>query len=138
MTALVARPGNERRTHAAGTCYSFYCYCLPGGRPEPAPPARAYAYVQAHLLACTTEVDLTKGRLTRFATDSGIELAATFVEENQRRREAAFERLFQAVIRDQVEIVIVPSLLHLMVLGSPGHIKGYFEAATGAHVMAMY
>ncbi|TDO29490.1 hypothetical protein EV643_14811 [Kribbella sp. VKM Ac-2527] len=85
---------------------------------------------------CTSEVNRTKERLTRFAAASNLELAAIFVEEDT-RSPAAFGRLLDAVIRDQVEVVLLPSMLHLIVLGDPGHIKDYFEAATGARVVTM-
>jgi hypothetical protein len=85
---------------------------------------------------CKSEVNRTKERLTRFAAASDLELAAIFVEEDP-QRPAAFERLLQAVIQDQVEVVLLPSMLHLIVLGDPGHIKDYFEAATGARVVTM-
>ena len=136
MTATVVRTPDGQLVHASGTCCSLSCTCGPDRRQSIEQP-RAYAYLRAHLLVCTTEVNLTKGRLTRFAATSGLELAATFVEEDP-RRPAAFERLFQAVIRDEVEVVLLPSILHLMVLGSPAHIKGYIEAATGARVITIY
>lgn len=82
------------------------------------------------------EVNRTKERMVQFAADTGLELVGTFVEEDP-RRPAAFERLFQAVVSDEIEIVILPSLLHMMVLGSPMHIKDYFEAATGAQVVTV-
>ncbi|TDW21619.1 hypothetical protein [Kribbella kalugense] len=94
----------------------------------------AYAYLCAYLLPCASEVNRTKERLNAFAAASGLELAATFVEDDA-RRPLAFERFFRAVVRDQVEVVLLPSLLHVMVLGSPGRIREYFEAATEARIV---
>ncbi|MEV4261345.1 hypothetical protein [Kribbella sp. NPDC049584] len=136
MTATVVRPGGQQRIHASGACYSLSCSCSPKDLHQPIAHSRAYAYLREHLLVCISEVNRTKERLAQFAADSGIELAGTFVEEDP-RRPAAFERLLQAVTRDEVEVVLLPSLLHLAVLGSPGSIKGYFEAATGARVITM-
>ncbi|TQJ12439.1 hypothetical protein FB475_5385 [Kribbella jejuensis] len=39
-------------------------------------------------------------------------------------------------MRDQVSVVLVPSLLHLMMLGS-ARVKEYFEAATEARVVSV-
>jgi hypothetical protein len=54
--------GNGQRVHAADTCYSFYCYCLPRDRRQHEQRLRAYAYVRAHLLGCGSEVTRTKER----------------------------------------------------------------------------
>lgn len=136
MTATVVRPADPQRTHASGTCYSLSCACSLRDRRRPIARSRAYAYLREHLLMGVAEVNRTKERMVQFAADTGLELVGTFVEEDP-RRPAAFERLFQAVVSDEIEIVILPSLLHMMVLGSPMHIKDYFEAATGAQVVTV-
>jgi hypothetical protein len=97
---------------------------------------QAYAYLRRHLLMFESEVNRTKQRLTYFAVESGFELSATFVEEVE-TGPLAFERLLQAVIRDKVEVVILPSMLHFAVLGAPTHVKDYFEAATEARVVTI-
>jgi hypothetical protein len=137
MTATVVRTPDGQRVHASGTCYSLCCACGPDDRRQSVVRPRAYAYLREHLLVCASEVNRTKERLANFATGSDLDLAAVFVEEDA-RRPAAFGRLLDAVIRDEVGVVLLPSMLHLMVLGSPGHIKDYFEAATGARVITMY
>jgi hypothetical protein len=81
-------------------------------------------------------VTRTRERLAAYAADAELELAATFVEEDWLRL-SAFERLFQATIRDQVEVVLLPSILHFTVLGSPRWIKPSFETITGARIVAM-
>lgn len=97
---------------------------------------RAYAYLCEDLLVCRSEVNRTKERLARFAAKSNLELAAVFVVQDTRST-AAFGRLFEAVLRDEVKVVLVPSVLHLMVLGSPTRIRKYFEAATEARVITL-
>lgn len=97
---------------------------------------RAYAYARKHLLMVEAEVSHTKERLTSFARESGLELAAIFIEQIE-TRPSAFERMLRAVIRDKVEVVILPSMLHFAVLGAPTNVKQYFEAASGARVVTM-
>lgn len=124
------------QTAASHVCYALRCSCGPKDRRQPAERPRAYAYLRAHLLVCTSEVNRTKEHLTAFAKTSGLELAATFVEDDPRRPLLAFERFFHAVMRDQVKVVLVPSLLHLVALGSP-RMKEYFEATTQAQVQVL-
>ncbi|GAA1118279.1 hypothetical protein GCM10009630_15000 [Kribbella jejuensis] len=128
------RPGS--RTAASHVCDAPRCSCGSEDRRQPAVRPRAYAYLRAHLLVSTSEVNRTKERLTAFAAASGFELAATFVEDDPERPLLGFERFFQAVMRDQVSVVLVPSLLHLMMLGS-ARVKEYFEAATEARVVSV-
>ena len=95
---------------------------------------RAYAYARKYLLMYESVFALEKMRLESFAESAGYNLAAVFVEEIDTPL-AAFGRLLEAVIQDQVEYVVIPSMLHFMTLGSPNNIKEYFEAATGARVI---
>ena len=134
-------PVRSQRREAGGQstyhlCYSLTCNCGPEQRRKDVELPRAYAYLCEELLVCRSEVNRTKERLARLAASSNLELAAVFVGEDI-RSSAAFGRLFEAVVRDHVRVVLVPSALHLMVLGSPRRIKEYFEAATGASVIAM-
>ena len=135
MTAVM-RTRDAPPVHATGTCYSLSCNCGPDADRQSVELPRAYAYVRAHLLVCKSEVNRTKERLSAFATTSALDLAAIFVEEGT-RSPAAFGRLLDAVIRDQVEVVLLPSMLHLTTLGSPRCIRTYFEVATGARVLAL-
>jgi hypothetical protein len=125
--------GGQSTSHA---CDPHLCSCGPRQRREPVELPRAYAYLCEGLLVCRSEVNRTKERLARFAAGSNLELAAVFVGQDTRST-AAFGRLVEAVVRDQVKVVLVPSVLHLMVLGSPRRIKKYFEAATEAKVITM-
>ncbi|MEV6266700.1 hypothetical protein AB0L64_06025 [Kribbella sp. NPDC051936] len=135
MTAAM-HTRDAQRVHATGNCYSLTCSCGPDDRPQSVELRRAYAYVRAHLLVCMSEVNRTRERLSAFAATSGLDLAAIFVEDGTRSA-AAFGRLLDAVVRDQVEVVLLPSMLHLMTLGSPRCIRTYFEVATGAQVLAL-
>lgn len=135
MTAAM-RTRDAQRVQVTGNCDSLTSRCGPDDRHQSVELPRAYAYVRPHLLVCKSEVNRTKERLSAFATTSGLDLAAIFVEDGT-RSPAAFGRLVDAVIRDQVEVVLLPSMLHLMTLGSPRCIRNYFEAATGARVLAL-
>ncbi|MGW5188952.1 hypothetical protein ACWEOO_06840 [Kribbella sp. NPDC004138] len=126
----------RRRIHTAGNCYSLTCNCEPADRKQAAKRPRAYAYMCGPLLICQPEVTRTRQLLTAYAASAGLELAAIFVEEDWLCL-SAFERLLQATIRDKVEIILLPSMLHFSVLGSPRSIKPSFEAVTGARVVTM-
>lgn len=123
-----------RFPNVSGDGYSLFGGCSIR-RPESVPyRPRAYAYIRKHLLMCESVLALERLRLESFAKSAGYDLAAVFVEDSG-PSPVTFGRLMQAVIQDEVEYVILPSMLHFMVLGSPNNIKGYFEAATGARVM---
>lgn len=136
MTTAVRARG-QQPAPTAGIGYSLSRNFGPAEHGHSVERPRAYAYLREHLLVCASEVSRTKQHLTAFASTSNLELAATFVEE-ETRSPAAFGRLFDAVVRDQVQVVLVPSMLHLMVLGSPRTIREYFEAAAGVRVLAAY
>jgi hypothetical protein len=95
---------------------------------------RAYAYARKHLLMYQPVFALAKLHLESFAKVTGYDLAAVFVEEINSPN-AAFGQLLNAVIQDEVEYVILPSMLHFMTIGSPNNTRKYFEAATGARVI---
>ena len=124
------------RVHTAGNCYSLTCDCEPADRKQAVRGPRAYAYVCGPLLICQPQISRTRERLTAYAADAGLELAAVFVEEDWLCL-SAFERLFQATVRDQVEVILLPSMLHFTVLGSPRRIKPSFEAVTGARIVTI-
>lgn len=60
---------------------------------------------------------------------------ATIFTEEVETSPSAFEALIDAVIRDEVTAVVIPSMLHLAILSAPAAIKAHFEHATGARVM---
>ena len=131
-------PGRERSklVDTSGNCFSLTCNCRRDDRKQAANRTRAYAYVSGPLLICQPEVTRTRECLTTYAADAGLQLVAVFVEDDWLCL-SAFERLFQATIRDQVEVILLPSMLHFMILGSPGSIKLSFEAVTGARIVTM-
>ena len=99
---------------------------------------RAYAYMRRHLLMYDSELEQARERISYFAETAGYELAAVFVEEiDTWPVPVAFERLLQAIVLDKAEVVILPSMLHFLVLGTPQHIRQYFESATGAKVVCI-
>jgi hypothetical protein len=131
-------PGGEhgRRVHTAGNCYSLTCNCGRDDRKQVGRRPRAYAYLCVPLLICQPQVARSRERLATYAVDAGLELAAAFIEEDWLCL-SAFERLFQATIRDKVEVILLPSMLHFTVLGSPRSIKSSFEVVTGARVVTI-
>jgi hypothetical protein len=94
--------------------------------------------MRRHLLMYDQELEQARERISYFAAAIGYQLAAVFVEEvDTWPVPVAFERLLQAVALDKVEVVILPSMLHFMVLGGPTRIREYFESATGAKVVCI-
>ena len=91
-------------------------------------------YARRHLLMTDDELGDTKERLKYFARVKGFVLGTVYVEEVE-TSPAAFQDLVEAVNRQEVTAVVVPSMLHLAVLSAPATIKDYFERATGARVM---
>jgi hypothetical protein len=87
-----------------------------------------------HLLMTGDELEGVKGGLASFASCEGFRLKTIYVEQLV-TMPAAFEALVEAVHRDQVAAVVLPSMLHLAVLGAPLEIKDIFERATGARVL---
>jgi hypothetical protein len=91
-------------------------------------------YVRAHLLMTPAELVGIKDQLVAFAAAEGYTLGRVFTEHAHTVPEA-FRELVDAVIRDKVEAVVVPSLHHLGVLGSPLQVKDDVEFGTGARVL---
>lgn len=95
----------------------------------------ALGYARKHLLMVESEVSRTKEeRLAYFAETAGYRLGEIFIEEVQ-TWPSAFEALIEAARIEKPSAVILPSLLHFAVLGSPATIKGHFEHLTGAKVV---
>ena len=91
-------------------------------------------YLRKHLLMTDEELDDTKERLAHFAHVEGFAMGLIFIEEVQ-TAPRAFQALIEAVIRDEVAAVVIPSMLHLAVLSAPTAIRDHFEHATGARIM---
>jgi hypothetical protein len=79
-------------------------------------------YVRAHLLMTAAELVQIKDQLVTFAQAEGFTLGKVYTE-HAHTFPAAFEALVQAVRRDEVRAVVVPSLQHLGVLGAPQKVK---------------
>ncbi len=93
-------------------------------------------YIRQHLLMTLTEVRYAKERLAYFAQQQGFRLGSVYVEQIE-TWPTAFEALLADAMRDSVRGVLVPSMLHFAVLGSPATIKGHFEHLTGTRVFAV-
>ncbi|MGW6279983.1 hypothetical protein [Kribbella sp. NPDC055071] len=96
----------------------------------------ALAYARRHLLMCESEVSCTKERLGYFARVAGFALGAVYVEEVQ-SCPASFEALIHAALLQRPRAILVPSLLHLAVLGAPTTITRHVERLTGAQVIVV-
>jgi hypothetical protein len=91
-------------------------------------------YVRAHLLMTKTELADIKDELGRFAENLGYSLGRVFVERID-QVPAAFAALLEVIEQDRPEAVVVPSALHLAVLGLPPKIMYYLHAVTGTRVL---
>ncbi len=74
--------------------------------------------------------------MAEFAQKESFSMGFTYVEEPG-TSPAAFEALFESVKRYEVTAVVLPSLLHLAVLGPSHDIRNSFERATGARVLLL-
>ena len=95
----------------------------------------ALGYARKHLLVVESEVCRTRERLASFAQVAGLRLGGVYVEEVQ-TWPTAFEELIEAALNEKPRVLLVPSLIHLAVLGAPTRIKSHVERLTGARVLA--
>lgn len=93
-----------------------------------------FAYVRAHLLMSETELSDLKKDLAAFARTEGFTLRTIYVEQVE-SVPAAFQALMEAVRREDVKTVLVPSLHHLAVVGEPLAMKEHLEHHTSAKVL---
>lgn len=91
-------------------------------------------YLHKHLLATQDELAHVQERFEHFARLEGFGLGAVYVEEIE-TAPAAFETLVHTIDRLDAAAIVLPSLLHLAVLGAPATIKHHFEHLTGARVL---
>ena len=91
-------------------------------------------YVRRHLLMTDAELVAVRQRITQFAFEEGFALGTVYIEEVE-TVPAAFEALVAAASDDEVSAVVVPTLLHLAVLGAPRDLKMHFEYCTGTRVL---
>ncbi len=93
-----------------------------------------FGYVRLHLLMTETELADTKERLHYFAHVEGFTLGTVFVEQAH-TVPAGFEALIAAVKHYEARAVVVPSLQHLAVLGTPPALRDYVQSVTGVPVL---
>jgi hypothetical protein len=75
-------------------------------------------YIRPHLLMTDDELAVTKAVLARFAEHEGYALGTVFTEHSQ-SAPTAFMAMIDTADRDGAVAVVVPSPLHLAVLGGP-------------------
>ena len=93
-------------------------------------------YVRRDLLVTDGQVNQLERQMARFAQTGGYSMGSTYVEKPG-TWPAAFEALVGSVNRYELTAVVLPSILHFAVLGSPLNIKETFERATGARVLIL-
>ncbi len=93
-----------------------------------------FGYLRLHLLMTETELTDTKERLHYFAQCEGYSLGTVFVEQDH-TVPAGFEALIAAVKHYDARAVVVPSLQHLAVLGTPPALRAYVQSVTGVPVL---
>jgi hypothetical protein len=103
---------------------------------DDAKPQRALGYLRKHLLMTGAEVRDAEERLAYFARVEGFKLDEVYIEEIE-TWPAAFERLVDAAASDELNAVLLPSMLHFAVLGPHADIKRYFEHLTRTRVLAV-
>ncbi len=91
-------------------------------------------YARVHLLMNAAELGWLKERLAAFAQAEGFALGTVFTE-HAHTAPAGFHALIEAVKRYEARAIVVPSLRHLAVLGSPPTLERYVERCTGARVL---
>lgn len=91
-------------------------------------------YVRVHLLMTPAELVGIKDQLLAFAVAEGFTLGNVFMEQIHTAPDA-FRALIDCVLHDGPEAVVVPSLQHLGVLGSPLQVKEDVERGTGVRVL---
>lgn len=93
-----------------------------------------FGYLRAHLLMTQTELADTKDRLAYVAHTEGYALGTVFIEHLP-TVPAAFAALIEAVDQHGAEAIVVPSPMHLAVLGRPPLMTNYLQNVTGVRVL---
>ena len=94
----------------------------------------AVGYIRAHLLMTPEELAETEEQLAQLAKDNGYHLEAIFTERPE-SIPSAFIELITAVTRYDADAVVLPSVMHLAVLGLPPQVIHHLEATTGTKVL---
>ncbi|WP_329481528.1 hypothetical protein OG558_03415 [Kribbella sp. NBC_01510] len=93
-------------------------------------------YLHRGLMVTEDQVEAGKQELAMFARAEGFTMGVIFVE-HAGTWPAAFEALIEAVNRQKVTAVALPSLFHFAAFGVPTDIRDSFERATGARVLVI-
>lgn len=93
-------------------------------------------YLRRDLLIVDSQATQLERQMADFAQAEGFAMGHTYVEKPD-SWPAAFEALIESVNRYEVTAVVLPSLLHFVMRGSPLHIKDAFERATDARVLVL-
>ena len=91
-------------------------------------------YVRLHPLMTEIELADTKERFGYFAHVEGYTLGTVFTEQAH-TAPAGFDALIEAIKYFDARAVVVPSLQHLAVLGTPPALKDYLQRITGVQVL---
>jgi hypothetical protein len=93
-----------------------------------------HGYIREHLFMTAREHADLVARFVVYAEREGYSLGKVFTEKVETVPEA-FGALVQAVMDDQAAAVVVPSLHHFGVLGSPSALRDELERSTGVQVV---
>ncbi|MEV8374313.1 hypothetical protein AB0P21_16335 [Kribbella sp. NPDC056861] len=93
-------------------------------------------YLCRGLLVTDGQVDDLERQMAAFAHAEGFTMGFVYVERSE-TSPAAFGALMESVDRYQVNAIVLPSRLHLAVLGSPLEMNDRFERAAGVRVMVL-
>jgi hypothetical protein len=94
----------------------------------------AVGYIRVHLPMTPEELADIEERLAQLAKRHGYHLEAVFTERPE-STPAAFIELITAVNRYDADAVVLPSVMHLAVLGLPPQVIHHLEATTGTKVL---
>ena len=94
----------------------------------------ALGYIRVHIVMTEFELNDAEARIRRAATENGYQLGAVF-HEQAHLAPKAFAAMIAAVNRREAAAVIVPSLIHLAVLGLPTQVVVYLESVTDVRVI---
>jgi hypothetical protein len=93
-------------------------------------------YLRRDALVADGQITELERQMADFAQVEGFVMGHVYVEKPE-SWPAAFEVLIESVNRYEVTAVVLPSLLHFAMRGSPISIKANFERTTGARALVL-
>ncbi|WBQ06252.1 hypothetical protein [Kribbella sp. CA-293567] len=93
-------------------------------------------YLCRGLLVTDGQMKELEQQMATFAQAEGFAMGFVYVERSE-TSPAAFGALMESVNRYEVSAIVVPSRLHLAVLGSPLEMNDRFERAAGVRVLLL-